>query len=1112
MRFAKRLCLCACLLGVLSTSAFGAKRAFMSENGAQGSQPLVGDTSVTIAPGGTKTINVFMQDTDGPADNYNGYQLAFPMPATLVTAVAGSVGYIDVPPTGGAGNSVVINTTRADWLFAGTNEPINYQEVAGSRFVVIYNLSGPSFVNPVGIKYCLEFQIQASANACGTWRLPFRLSPAPGSQFNRPGGALVTPITFQSLLITVGQPNDDCADAIAVTGNSTCLPYDTACATTDGPLHPQVGPPNNDDCDYNGTPAGQGIDNDLWYEYTASCTGTLTVANCPPNDGWDSRIAVYGAGIGCTPVGNADLNEPDDCNDDLLGPCVFESGVDTAVVNGQTYLVRVGEFPAGLFGPQGPQQDTLCFACVSNCDPLLPLNDPANIADCGYAGNDPGCTNIGCDAILGCVYTAKSVATPCSDGTVCTTTDHCSGTLGGANECVPGPALDCTDVSPCTIDTCDAVTGCDHDVLEAADGFACNVDLDCQGFGLYGTPNGVCVSNICDCTAFQLPLNGLCALESGCTNVGGQPCAQPDGSDCGPAPDGVFQCSNYDTVDGGVCVDQCCISDGILTVDIELGITDPVPACGAQIFLTYDKDCLDFLSSIADPDGELGWSFAFSNSANEAAGTIDIILSLPPGQACNLATGTIGGGTIARLSFATTGECKCGGVQFRPHNPPNGVGGPNGQIPTVPCEGLSVVGSGAGEILISEPPVWDCPSSIADGNPDCETGSMTVDLGGLQVTDQCGTSQNPPASSLCTVSYQANCNDNLDCGVEPGTCLVNGDCASGSCLPVDPTDPNSPRVCASGICSGGLCPAVAGDPAILNGGTHTFLQGVTSVECSYTNECGQTAECNFSIENTGLPRLDIEVEMSPTMILGQASNPIRRCIDFNLSKCDDTGEETYAFSALITFGAPGNLAGHGRTSVKVPKGNWTCITAHDPKHSLNATCEVECDGTMSAQFKGSPGANPVCHWLIQGNLDNNPEIDIFDYTILAGQYLQNVGRSTLCGHVGYHADLNGDGFVTLSDFTFIIYNFFELAKNKCVEVCNPGAAPESFNPRDSVTIRELVAAGLGQYAAAADVNRDGVVNVTDMSLFIQQHSADQPSLSADLLDAVGNRASAAGLR
>ena len=73
----------------------------------------------------------------------------------------------------------------------------------------------------------------------------------------------VAPVTF-------GAPsNDDCANAKAV-GNVTDLPFDTTEATIDGPGHYFTSP-------------------NVWYCYTASCTGCATVSLLGSSFGWNKN-------------------------------------------------------------------------------------------------------------------------------------------------------------------------------------------------------------------------------------------------------------------------------------------------------------------------------------------------------------------------------------------------------------------------------------------------------------------------------------------------------------------------------------------------------------------------------------------------------------------------------------------------------------------------------------------------------------------------------------------------------------------------------------------------------------------------------------------------------
>src|SRR5262249_31223796 len=80
-----------------------------------------------------------------------------------------------------------------------------------------------------------------------------------------------------------GPANDLCANAAPLTNGST--PFTTVGASTDGPAEPQ--------CSLGAD--GQ-VNQDVWYVYTAQCTGRATLGVCDAN--FDTRVAIY-SGSGC---------------------------------------------------------------------------------------------------------------------------------------------------------------------------------------------------------------------------------------------------------------------------------------------------------------------------------------------------------------------------------------------------------------------------------------------------------------------------------------------------------------------------------------------------------------------------------------------------------------------------------------------------------------------------------------------------------------------------------------------------------------------------------------------------------------------------------------------
>ncbi len=108
--------------------------------------------------------------------------------------------------------------------------------------------------------------------------------------------------------------NDNCQNAHQI-GNVTNLPFDTTEATFDGPGRCGHGP-------------------NIWYIYTAPCSGQATVSTCGSN--FDTVLAVY-SGTACNPTQSRVIG----CNDDACG---HQSELTFNVESGSQYLIEVGGF------------------------------------------------------------------------------------------------------------------------------------------------------------------------------------------------------------------------------------------------------------------------------------------------------------------------------------------------------------------------------------------------------------------------------------------------------------------------------------------------------------------------------------------------------------------------------------------------------------------------------------------------------------------------------------------------------------------------------------------------------------------------------------------------
>ncbi|MCA9312039.1 MAG: hypothetical protein KDA21_12580, partial [Phycisphaerales bacterium] len=135
---------------------------------------------------------------------------------------------------------------------------------------------------------------------------------------------------FLTVDLTPIVPNDNCVAALPIYNGDTA--FDTTCATTDGLAHSS--------CQFDGQTY-----NDIWYTYTAPCTGTVTISTCGQAE-YDTDLVLYTTGGACPP-GNAQMVA---CNDDASGCSNYSSKIVAGVVAGRTYRLRVGGYNAGSAG------------------------------------------------------------------------------------------------------------------------------------------------------------------------------------------------------------------------------------------------------------------------------------------------------------------------------------------------------------------------------------------------------------------------------------------------------------------------------------------------------------------------------------------------------------------------------------------------------------------------------------------------------------------------------------------------------------------------------------------------------------------------------------------
>lgn len=181
------------------------------------------------------------------------------------------------------------------------------------------------------------------------------------------------------------------------------LIYSNVGATTDGPDEPV-------DCLF----FGRGdIRSDIWYCYTATCTGEATISLC--GSGYDTKMAVYN-GCACpAPSGQPGRARPIACSDDDCGTGADnrQSRVKVNVAAGQSYMVRVG----GFFGSSEQGEGRLTIRCGENTC----VNGTGSCNE-AHGDDQPGCDN------ATCCNRVCTVDTFCCD---VTWDSFCAGQAGG---------------------------------------------------------------------------------------------------------------------------------------------------------------------------------------------------------------------------------------------------------------------------------------------------------------------------------------------------------------------------------------------------------------------------------------------------------------------------------------------------------------------------------------------------------------------------------------------------------------------------------------------------------------------------------------------------------
>ncbi|MHC5111541.1 MAG: hypothetical protein ACYTHJ_16865 [Planctomycetota bacterium] len=867
----------------------------------------------------------------------------------------------------------------------------------------------------------------------------------------------------------------------------------------------------NDACDGDGMCVGELIDCDDGVGCTADACVDSVCINLPSNDECDN-------GNDCDGVETCDLmldcqpGEPVEC-DDMIDCTVDSCDPETGEC---TYD------PMDSSCDDGNECNGLEF-----CDPVFGCQEREPV-DC-----DDGipCTVDSCDEEAG-----ECVNMP--DDTLCDNQVFCDGmeTCDAQEGCIDGPDPACDDGVECTTDACDVQTdACTY----TPDDSACNNGTYCDGEEtcdplegcLPGTPpecdDGIdCTLDMCneqgdDCT--HIPLNDLC--DNGVYCDGAEVCDPVEGCLAGPMRD----CD-----DANLCTDDSCDEDSgacLHTPNYDTASYCCNPATGEIAPLSDDDPCTDDVCDMLT--GEVSHPFAEAGTMCDdgqdctgpdacdgegncvgddingqpcqsdedcLAGTCDtgigeclcareLCLDVVPSQELDLGCLAADTPFIVNVSVEFGPQVIAGGQFVIPYDPtfldlvdiePGNVFDPESPFA---MEIFRDVDEEAGLIIYS---VGMIPGQVATQGPAIMATMSFTPVAACVDTELCFLSENPlntlltddtggrvPFVPCCTGDFflndgppEINCPESVVVNPDPGS--LNATVEWAPKLAIDGCDDDPLFECTATHSMG-----VDIDHLIEAGGV--FPAGLSEFECLATDSCGGTTTCAWSVEVSEANTIEVSVQLSPTIVPG----PLLRCIEFELySNCL---ELPVVVTQDLNFGLPFDLPGRAKdVQFPAPAGQYFCMTARDPLHTIRATAEVnQIDGIYTAIFKGDPAVGG--NWLVSGNLDGSNVIDVYDVMIYMDAELSQLDPNTPCGTEGAHADINGDGIVDTLDYSFIQANYMAEDKITCCGGETTAAAPNSGVYE--VSVKELRAMGLG-HLAIADLNNDGLVNDVDIDLYM----------------------------
>ncbi|MSP93106.1 MAG: hypothetical protein EXR79_15120 [Myxococcales bacterium] len=355
---------------------------------------------------------------------------------------------------------------------------------------------------------------------------------------------------------------------------------------------------------------------------------------------------------------------------------------------------------------------------------------------CGPGPNPPGTAKV-----IACQHTPLESACD-ADGSACTEGDVCK-----AGVCAAGAAKNCDDGNPCTVDACEASTGC---VPAPDDGAPCDDDNPC-------TIGDLCQTNAClpglpkDCTSTDACQTAKCSQASG-------KCAFTDKLDGLPCDDDTL-CTSADTCDTGACTGTLIVCDdgNPCTTDA----CDDAKGCSA---VTTAGACSD---GNACTGGDVCKAGACEPGAAKAC---------DDGDGCTLDTCAAASGECANKAVVGCGGNCAAATDCDDGNP----------CSTDACtEGLCQVSANAVACDDKEP----CTAKDTCKAGSCQGAPLLCD------------DQNPCTTDACEAGKGCDAVPNSVACSDGSACTVGDQCGGGSCQPGAPLTCDDKNPCTTETCN-----------------------------------------------------------------------------------------------------------------------------------------------------------------------------------------------------------------------------------------------------------------------------------------------------------------------